>query len=174
MKAPAQTPTPGTSMTCSGWNCEWECYRERGWDRVCVYVCVCERERERERVEPAFRYGSLIRKFFIGDILFFFPLSLSTRYNEWRSRRRSSANGHHDLLSFVLTHTHANLTTYLPVWPDWAIFERIWLQIFLQKYPKYLVIVWAICLENSTFEEITFMASFRATLGKHLATFYSI
>ena len=37
------------------------------------------------------------------------------------------------------------------VWPDWAIFESSRQQIFIQKYPKYVVIFWAV-LKYITFE----------------------
>ena len=36
------------------------------------------------------------------------------------------------------------------VWPDWATFERLLWQIFLQKQPRYLATVWAIW-KNVTF-----------------------
>ena len=50
-------------------------------------------------------------------------------------------------------------------WPDWAIFERSWLQIIFEKLPKYLVTFGAI-LTNGTFQFKTSVDSFWTNIEK--------
>ena len=45
------------------------------------------------------------------------------------------------------------------VWPDWGIYERYLLQIYLQKFPKYLATFWA-SLKHGTFKVKPVVAAF--------------
>ena len=62
------------------------------------------------------------------------------------------------------------LTVRVPVsvWPDWAIFESSLWQIFLQKWPKYLLTFGAI-MKTLLFKQKMLLLLF----GKSLGTFYS-